>query len=74
MGTAIDPRTNLTEREREVVRLIADGLTDGEIGRYLNISVFTVQNHVKNILRKLQARNRTHASTIYHQQIADSSY
>lgn len=55
----------LTEREGQVLRLIAEGYTDAEIGRRLTISVFTVQNHVKNILRKLQARNRAHASTMY---------
>jgi DNA-binding NarL/FixJ family response regulator len=48
-----------------VLHLIAEGHTDAEIGRALNISVFTVQNHVKNILHKLEARNRTHATTIY---------
>lgn len=67
--------TSLTEREQQVLRLIAEGQTDAEIAIYLTISVFTVQNHVKNILRKLDARNRTQASTIYHQKnIADSSY
>ena len=55
---------SLTDREREVLRLIAEGYTDGEIGRQLCISVFTVQNHVKSILRKLDARNRTHASVL----------
>ena len=36
-----------------------------QIARQLCISVNTVQNHVKSILRKLEARNRTHATTIY---------
>lgn len=56
---------SLSDRERQVLHLIAEGHTDAEIGRALNISVFTVQNHVKNILHKLEARNRTHATTIY---------
>ncbi len=56
---------NLSERERQVLRLIAEGHTDAEIAHALTISVYTVQNHVKNILRKLEARNRTHATTIY---------
>lgn len=64
----------LSEREREVLRLIADGHTDAEIAKKLCISVYTVQNHVKSILRKLDARNRTQASSIYHRNIADSSY
>lgn len=57
--------TTLSAREREILELIAEGCTDAEIGRALTISVNTVQNHVKNILRKLEARNRTQASTIY---------
>ncbi len=56
---------NLSERERQVLRLIAEGHTDAEIAHALTISVNTVQNHVKSILRKLEARNRTHATTIY---------
>lgn len=55
----------LSTREREILSLIADGHTDAEIARALCLSVFTVQNHVKNILHKLEARNRTHATTIY---------
>ena len=57
----------LTDRERQVLGLVADGHTDAEIADMLILSVYTVQNHVKNILRKLNARNRTQASTIYHQ-------
>jgi len=66
---------NLSERERQVLCLIAEGHTDAEIGRHLCISVFTVQNHVKNILRKLKARNRAHAGAMYcRENMADSSY
>jgi DNA-binding NarL/FixJ family response regulator len=65
----------LTDRERQVLHLIAEGFTDAEIGGQLCISVFTVQNHVKSILRKLEARNRAQACMIYVQgNIADSSY
>ncbi len=65
----------LTEREEQVLRLVAMGHTDAEIGRQLSISVFTVRNHVKSILRKLDARNRTQAGAIYHQRkIAKHSY
>lgn len=67
--------TTLSEREREILALIAEGYTDAEIAHALTISVYTVQNHVKSILRKLEARNRTQASTIYHREnMADSSY
>jgi DNA-binding NarL/FixJ family response regulator len=67
--------TDLTDREKQVVQLVAEGYTDGEIAQALCISVFTVQNHVKSILRKLNARNRTQASTIFQRgNMADSSY
>jgi DNA-binding NarL/FixJ family response regulator len=59
----------LTDRERQVLLLIAQGFTDAEIGRELCISVFTVQNHVKSILRKLEARNRAQACMIYVREI-----
>ncbi|MCA9867383.1 MAG: helix-turn-helix transcriptional regulator [Anaerolineae bacterium] len=61
------PTVGLTDRERQVLGLVADGHTDAEIAGMLTLSVYTVQNHVKSILRKLNARNRTQASTIYHQ-------
>ena len=63
----------LSDRERQVLRLIAEGHTDAEIGCALNISVFTVQNHVKSNLRKLEARNRTHATTIYGRLVGKNS-
>lgn len=63
----------LSDRERQVLHLIAEGHTDAEIGRRLCISVNTVQNHVKNILRKLEARNRTHATTIYGRMVEKNS-
>ncbi len=67
--------SDLSDRERQVIHLIAEGHTDAEIAAQLCISVFTAQNHVKSILRKLDARNRTQASAIYlRKNIADSSY
>ena len=63
----------LSDRERQILHLIADGYTDAEISRQLCISVNTVQNHVKNILRKLEARNRTHATTIYGRMVGKNS-
>lgn len=65
--------TDLSERERQVLHLIAEGHTDAEIAAQLCISVYTAQNHVKNILRKLNARNRAQASTIYGR-MTNSSY
>ena len=48
----------LTEREREVVRLIAQGMTNRDIGDVLGISDKTVKNHISNILSKLNISDR----------------
>lgn len=55
------PATNLTDREDEILRLIAVGKRDREIGEQLYISESTVKKHVQNVLRKLHARNRVEA-------------
>lgn len=52
----------LTNRELQVLRHIALGLSNREIGHSLNISVETVKEHVQNILRKLDAADRTAAA------------
>ena len=57
--------THLTTREIDVLRLMADGKTNGEIARALFVSQGTVKFHVKNILRKMQASNRADASARY---------
>lgn len=53
---------SLSDREREVLRLIAEGLPNGEIARRLIISEKTVKSHVGNILSKLQLVDRTQAA------------
>ncbi len=56
---AVDPELDqLTQREQEVLRLIARGYTYKEIARELSISVKTVETHVSSVLRKLQLSNR----------------
>ncbi len=55
----------LTERERAVLRLLAEGRTDREIAVSLTISPRTVETHVGAILRKLGARNRAEAAQRY---------
>jgi DNA-binding NarL/FixJ family response regulator len=56
---APDPNTpHLTERETEVLKMVAKGLTSTQIAERLVISHRTVQNHVQNTLRKLQLHNR----------------
>lgn len=51
----------LTEREREVLTLISQGRTNGDIAAELVLSLKTVQNHVSNICHKLQVVDRTQA-------------
>ena len=52
---------SLTGREREIVQIIGEGLTNKEIAARLSIEVATVKNHVHNILEKLQVSRRTEA-------------
>lgn len=49
-----------TTREAEVLQLIADGYTNAQIGKVLYLSNETVKSHVRNMLTKTLARNRTH--------------
>lgn len=61
----LDPQAiaELTPREREVLHLIGEGLTNQEIGNALVIEVGTVKNHVHNILRKLDVNSRDEAAS-----------
>lgn len=49
---------SLTLRELQVLRLVSDGLSNKEIAQLLNLSLYTVKNHVHNILRKLRLNTR----------------
>lgn len=51
----------VTPREVEILHLIKDGKSTSDIADHLSLSPFTVRNHVKNILRKLNACSRSHA-------------
>jgi len=77
-GSYVDPRLDrillspratarvpqLSPREREIMNLMAEGLTAEQIGGQITVSVETVRTHVRNVIRKLQARNRVHAIAI----------
>ena len=60
--SAREARPNLTPREHEVLRLIANGRDNGDIAAELFISQQTVKNHVANLLEKLQVENRIQAA------------
>lgn len=56
----------LTKREREIIGLIADGLSNKEIGQKLSVSDFTIKSHIRNIMEKLTLHT--------HLEVADYSY
>jgi DNA-binding NarL/FixJ family response regulator len=55
---------NLTERERQVLFGLSNGLSNKEIAQNHQLAEVTVKLHVKTLCRKLNARNRTHAAMI----------
>ena len=56
-------RAELTARELEILRMLAKGLTNKQIGKVLSISDNTVKNHVNSIIEKLEVCDRTEAAT-----------
>ena len=59
-----EPAADLTAREREILQLIAEGLTNAAIARRLFISVNTVRNHVQSLLAKLGAHSKLEALSV----------
>ncbi|WP_254639270.1 response regulator transcription factor [Cohnella sp. GbtcB17] len=64
--TAQDEDEGLTEREREVLLLIAEGKSNKEIGDELHISIKTVKTHVSNLLMKCELEDRTQLAIYAH--------
>ncbi len=60
------PESELSEREREVLGLVAEGLTNAQIGERLSVSESTVKFHLQNVFDKLRVTNRTEAAAVYH--------
>ena len=61
---AAEPHDKLTEREREVLQLLAEGLSNAAIAERLFVSVHTVRNHVANLSNKLGAHSKLEALSI----------
>ncbi len=59
-----DSQELLTPREREILQLLADGMSNADVAAKLFISQETVKSHVRHILAKLEADTRTHAVAI----------
>jgi len=55
--------TRMTKREREIIVLIAEGMSNKEIAQQLNLSTYTVKSHVHNILEKLALHSRLQIAT-----------
>jgi DNA-binding NarL/FixJ family response regulator len=67
------PAVRLTRREREIVELIADGLTNKEIAQRLNLATFTVKSHAHNIFEKLALHTRVQVASYYARSKASSA-
>jgi two-component system nitrate/nitrite response regulator NarL len=59
-----DPLSELSDRESEVLNLVAEGLTNREIGERVHLAEKTVKNHMTNILGKLRVRSRVEAALL----------
>jgi len=63
-GRPLDPLSELTEREREILQLVSDGLTNREIGERLHLAEKTVKHYMTNVLGKLHVRSRVEAAML----------
>jgi DNA-binding NarL/FixJ family response regulator len=58
------PRLSLSPRELEILEMVSKGLTNKDIARVIQVSPFTVRNHVRHIIAKLEVCSRTEAVTV----------
>ncbi|BCG95649.1 LuxR C-terminal-related transcriptional regulator [Mesorhizobium sp. 131-2-1] len=62
-----DPLSQLTGREAEILRLVAEGLSNKEVAARLSLQEKTVKHHMTRVLAKLNVRNRTEAALLMHE-------
>ena len=62
--TQVDIFAELTERERQILELIADGISNKEIGQKIFLTEKTIKHYVTNILQKLHVSNRVQATIL----------
>jgi DNA-binding NarL/FixJ family response regulator len=70
VSIAQDDSVRMTPREREVINLIAEGLSNKAIGKQLHISVHTVKSHLRNIMEKLTLNSRLQIAAYVHRRDA----
>ena len=63
-GRPADPLGELTEKERDILKLVGEGLTNREIGERIHLSEKTIKHYITNILQKLQVRSRVEAALL----------
>jgi two-component system, NarL family, response regulator DevR len=59
-----DPDQPLNDRQRTILRLVADGLSNREIAEQVHLSELTVKSYIEDLLKQLGARNRVHAAIL----------
>jgi RNA polymerase sigma factor (sigma-70 family) len=72
-GDAQDMLSLLTERERQIMQLVSEGLSNKEIGHWLEISDGTIKVHLHNIYQKLSINNRTTLAALAMSRQSDSA-
>ncbi len=75
-GTSAEPTNDLSglsHQERRVLALVADGMTNKQVGEQLGLSENTVKNYLVNVFEKLRVKRRAHAAAIYVQQAQTST-
>jgi len=63
-GRPYDPLTELTDREREILQLVAEGLTNRQIGERMHLAEKTIKHYMTNVLGKLHVRSRLDAAML----------